>query len=120
VQARLREADVLVQPSLWGEPFPLLVLEAMASGVPVVGSRIGGLPEAVEDGISGILVEPDNPAQLARALLCLLEDATPRSAMGRAARVRAEQSFSWDQTVHRIKSRYKASDSFEPGKPRAA
>ncbi|HSR59052.1 MAG TPA: glycosyltransferase family 4 protein, partial [Candidatus Binataceae bacterium] len=120
LRAHLREADVFVQPSLWGEPFPPLALEAMASGVPVVASRIGGLPEAVEDGMTGILVEPDNAGQLARALLRLLKDATLRREMGRAARVRAEQSFSWDQTVARIKSRYEASNSVEPGKPRAA
>jgi glycosyltransferase involved in cell wall biosynthesis len=103
----LREAAISVQPSVW-EPFGITVVEAMASGLPVVASRVGGLPEVIEDGSSGILVEPDNANDLATALLVLLDNITLRREMGRAARLRAEQKFSWDDAVRTIKSQYSA------------
>jgi len=64
----LSEMDVLVAPSLWWENSPLTVLEALAAGVPVVASAIGGVPELVEDGVSGILVPPGDAAALRAAL----------------------------------------------------
>jgi glycosyltransferase involved in cell wall biosynthesis len=68
-QARiLRELDVLAVPSVWWENSPLTTLEALGAGVPVVASRIGGVPELIEDGRSGRLVPPGDPAALAGAL----------------------------------------------------
>jgi glycosyltransferase involved in cell wall biosynthesis len=64
----LSETDVLVAPSVWWENSPLTVLEALAAGVPVVASAIGGVPELVEDGVSGILVPPGDVAALGAAL----------------------------------------------------
>lgn len=68
VPAALRDIDVLAVPSIWSENAPFVVREAFAAGIPVVASRIGGLPEAVVDDVNGLLVEPQDPAALARAL----------------------------------------------------
>ncbi len=68
-----REIDVLVVPSLWHDPYPGVVYEALAAGVPVLGSRRGGIHEILKDGIGGFLFEPDAEGQLAR-ILCLLAD----------------------------------------------
>jgi glycosyltransferase involved in cell wall biosynthesis len=92
--ALLRTADVFVVPSRWPDPSPLTVGEALATGLPVVASRIGGIPEAVGD--AGILVPPDDPPALAGALRGLIDDPARRSALGAAARVRAEaRDWSW-------------------------
>ena len=60
--------DVIAFPSLFGEGLPMAVLEAMAAGVPVIGSRLDGIPEAIDDGINGLLVEPGNPTELAEKI----------------------------------------------------
>ena len=94
--AILRTADVFVIPSRWPDPSPLTVGEALATGLPVVASRIGGIPEAVGD--AGILVPPDDPAALADALRGLIDDPARRAALGQAARARAtarDWSWSW-------------------------
>ncbi len=93
----LERANCFLHPSVWGEPFPLAVLEALAAGVPVVASRIGGLPESFEDGTSGLLVTPDDSGELADAILKLLRDDEMQKSMGKAARKRAEDVFSWDR-----------------------
>jgi glycosyltransferase involved in cell wall biosynthesis len=85
--------DVLVLPSVWPEPFGLVLIEAMASGKPVIASRHGGPPEIVEEGVSGLLVTPGDVEALAEAMRSLLADRARRERMGRAARVRAEESF---------------------------
>lgn len=94
----LRTADIFVAPSRWREPSGLTIGEAMATGVPVVASRVGGIPEVVGD--AGILVDKDDPAALARALRSLIEDEGTRRRIGREARSRARQRdwhYSWSQ-----------------------
>lgn len=92
---RYAMADVYVQPSLT-EAFGMPVAEAMAAGVPVVGTRVGGVPEIVQDGITGRLVESGESEALAEAILELLKDESLRNSMGGAARIRAVELFSWD------------------------
>ena len=74
---------------------PNTVLEAMACGLPVVATRIAGCEDLVEDGATGLLVPPGNPAALAQAIAQLAADPARRAAMGAAARRRAESHFSW-------------------------
>ena len=62
------QIDVLAVPSLWREPFGRIVIEANAWGIPVVASRRGGLPEIVDDGVTGFLFDPDHEEELARTL----------------------------------------------------
>jgi len=94
-----RRADIFVFPTAWGtEGFGLVAAEAMATGTPVVASRIGAIPEVVVDGESGLLVPPNDPQELATALQRLLEDDELRGKMGRAAAERA-QCFTWSTSV---------------------
>ena len=95
-------ADVFCLPSLY-EGFPLAILEAMAAGLPVVATSVAGNPEAVEDGVHGRLVEAEDAAGLAVALLDLIEDEDARRRMGRQARQRVEEEFS----IERIGSAYR-------------
>jgi starch synthase len=84
---------VLVLPSRQ-EPFGTVLAEAMAVGTPVVATRVDGLPEVVEDGVTGELVEPDDPRALADAVLRVLAD---RDRLGAAARERARR---WDADAY--------------------
>jgi len=91
----LSHATVFAIPSLY-EPLGIVNLEAMACGTAVAGSRVGGIPEVVADGETGLLVAPDDPAELAAALNSLLADPGRAGAMGAAGRKRALAEFSWD------------------------
>lgn len=97
----LAAADIAVVPSLQ-EALGLVVLEAMAAGLPVVASRVGGIPELVLEGQTGCLVPPAAPKALAQALAQLLQDETTAGAMGRRGRQRVMQQFTiagmWQQT----------------------
>ena len=81
------------------ESFCLSILEAMCFGCPSVATRVGGIPEVVEDGVSGVLVAPGDAAALARAVEALISDPIHRAAMGQAARRRAREQFSADIIV---------------------
>ena len=78
--------DVLVLPSLFGEGLPMVLLEAMGAGVPVVSTPVEGIVELVRDGETGRLVAPDDPAALGQAIAWVLEDPVRRRALGAAAR----------------------------------
>jgi glycosyltransferase involved in cell wall biosynthesis len=88
-------ADVVVLPS-HTEGLPNVALEASAAGVPVVATAVGGTPEAVDDGLTGYLVPPGDPASLANALIALLHDEPTRARMGRAGRERMRELFSFE------------------------
>lgn len=87
--AAYAEADLCVVPSLIYESFSYTCAQAMACGLPVVASRIGGIPETVGDGVAGLLVEPGDVSGLAQAIICLAQDAALRRRMGAAGRARA-------------------------------
>jgi glycosyltransferase involved in cell wall biosynthesis len=97
--------DILVQPSL-AEGFGMTALEAMAAGLPVVASSVGGLPELVEDGRTGYVVPPADPATLAARLRHLVRHADLREAMGAAGRVRVRQHFSPQRMAAEIAAVY--------------
>jgi glycosyltransferase involved in cell wall biosynthesis len=81
---------------------PNTILEAMATGRPVVASRLCGIPDMVEDGVTGFLIPPDDPAALADRIARLLRDPALRQRMGNAARLRVQQRFSAATNVPRI------------------
>jgi glycosyltransferase involved in cell wall biosynthesis len=104
-RAIIAAADIFVLPS-WIEGQPLVVLEAMAEARPIVATAVGGIPELVEDGISGVLVPARNAPALAAALADLLTDAPRARALGVAARRRAEERFSIASSAARVLAVY--------------
>ena len=97
-----QNADVFVFPSLWNEPFGMPIAEAMATGVPAIGTNGGGIPEIITHGKTGLLVKRGDASALAEAILCLLLDEEMRKSMGKTARKRAVELFSWNQTVEKL------------------
>jgi glycosyltransferase involved in cell wall biosynthesis len=95
----LAGATVAVVPSLWAEAFGLTVVEAMAAGVPVVATSTGGIPELVENGVTGVLVPAGDADALAAAIGGLLQDAGLCARMGSAGRERAQRCFEMDRTI---------------------
>jgi len=89
-----RHARLIVVPSRWWEVCPLVVLEAMHLGVPVLAARSGGLPEMIEDNVSGVLFESGNVADLAASMLRLWNDSPLRSRLADAARRRVAEKYS--------------------------
>jgi len=94
VPAALPALDALVLPSLFGEGLPMVLLEAMAAGVPVVATRVEGVPEAIVDGVEGVLVEPQSATALAAGIERLVSGQTDWTALRTNARLRYERQFS--------------------------
>jgi D-inositol-3-phosphate glycosyltransferase len=95
VPALMRSADAVVCVP-WYEPFGIVPVEAMACGVPVVATAVGGMIDTVVDGVTGIHVPPRDPETLATALRGLLDRPSHRKRLGRAGAVRARQRYGWD------------------------
>lgn len=100
--AILECADLCVVPSVWQEAFPLAVLEAMARGKPVIASSVGGIPELIEDGVTGLLVPPMDEEALAEAVHALLADPARGRRLAQAARQRVADRFTPKQQLHRL------------------
>jgi glycosyltransferase involved in cell wall biosynthesis len=103
--AWLKTFDIYVQPSL-SEGLGTTVLDAMACRLPVIASRVGGLCEVIEDQRTGILVPPDQPSQLAAAILQILGSSEKAAAMGLAGRRRVEESFACERMIDAYSSLY--------------
>ncbi len=99
------QADLLVLPSVF-EPFGIVLLEAMAAGLPVIASRVGGIPEVVEEGVTGLLVEPSDPESLAAAIVRLVESPDLRARLGVRGRDRA-RAYAWAVLAPRILDVYR-------------
>lgn len=90
----------------FGEGLPIALLEAMSMGKPIIASPAGGIPEAIEDGVNGLLVEPV-PERIAEKVLYLLENREVAEGLGRNARRTVEERFTWDRAAKRFLDIYK-------------
>jgi L-malate glycosyltransferase len=97
--------DLFVMPSLW-EGLPLSMVLAMGAGLPVVATRVAGIPEVVQDGETGLLVPPADPGRLGDALLALVRDASLRTRLGSAAKARVLPRFGVDGYLASVTNLY--------------
>jgi glycosyltransferase involved in cell wall biosynthesis len=107
IRCVLRLADIFILPSRYREGLGLAVLEAMQHGLPVIASRVGGVPEAVEHNRSGLLVPPGDAGALGDAIARLSADTKLRCTMGAEGRKRYEERFRAEQMVSQIESLYR-------------
>jgi len=96
-----RSADVCLVPTIAQDGLSITSVEAMAAGIPVIASRIGGVPYTVSDGVTGLLCEPGDPGDLAAKIARLLDDPDLRREMGLAGRRRFEADFTWETVIER-------------------
>lgn len=101
VASLMTEADALVLPS-FAEGIPVVLMEAMASGKPVVASRVAGVQELVEDGVNGFTVPPGDTQSLAQRIGQLITDPALSQRMGQAGRMKVEQEFNTDREAERL------------------
>lgn len=97
----IRGMDLFVLPSVF-EPFGQVLLEAMVHSVPVVASKVGGIPEIIEDGVEGILVPPEDSVALSNAILHILSFSKIAAKMGMAGRMKVERQFQLQKTVDAV------------------
>jgi len=101
----IRRHHLMVMPSR-RESFGVAALEAGACGRPVIASRVGGIPEVVVDGVSGVLVTPDDPASLGEAIIELAGDRNRMARMGRDAHTHVRDNFDWEQSLDQMMALY--------------
>lgn len=106
IAERYHAAAVFAFPSVWDEPFGIPVIEAMASGVPVVATRSGAVPEIIEHGKTGLLVERSNAQDLADGILELLKNPRLSESLSAAARNTVQERFSWDSIAKQLQEIY--------------
>jgi len=99
------KADIVVIPSVVPENFPTVCNEAMSAGRPVIGTNVGGIPEIIDDGVNGYLVEPENPEQIAENVIKLFSEEKLLKELGRNARKKAEE-FSIEKHVANLEKVY--------------
>lgn len=99
-------ADLVIAPTYY-ENFPIRILEALASGIPVVASSVGGIPEIVRTGSTGTIVPPGDPARLAAAIVDLLRDDALRARLGQEGRRLILERFSWSHAAARTLELYR-------------
>jgi len=109
----LAAVDLLALPTLWPDPLPRAVMEAMVVGKPVVAYQDGGVPEMVVDAETGLLCQPGDVEGLTRAILELAGDKALRDRLGEAGRERARELFSVERHVHRMEQVLRESMSSE-------
>ena len=105
VAAVLASSDMFVLPSR-SEAFPNSVLEAMAAGLPIVATRVGGIAELIEHQRTGVLVPPDSPRALGHAILDLIQWRSHAAGLGRAARAEVEARYSWERMISEVERLY--------------
>jgi glycosyltransferase involved in cell wall biosynthesis len=114
-----RNAAFVVVPSEWYENAPMSILESFAYGKPVIGTRIGGIPELITEGTHGYLVPPESPEQLKTAIRKLWNDRQAQASMGRNARKLIETKFSQNIRTASLLRIYQSVSRSEVGSPSA-
>jgi glycosyltransferase involved in cell wall biosynthesis len=107
VMEQMENAVVLLVPSLWYEGFPMAIVEALSFGLPIIASRIGGLPEMVLDGHSGLLFEPGDPSALLRALCAFVSDTSRIEVMRQASRAHFDNYYTEQKNYETLIEIYK-------------
>jgi glycosyltransferase involved in cell wall biosynthesis len=102
----IENSAFVIVPSEWYENCSMVILEAMAIGKPVIGSRVGGIPEQIDDGRTGLLFEMGNKEELAKKMNMLSKDPDTRKRMGLAARKKLEQEYSLNQHCTKVMQIY--------------
>ena len=106
-------ADLFVFPSFF-ESLGVPPIEAMAAGMPVISTPVGGVPESVRDGVTGVFVERGSSSSLERAITEMIEDPARMAALGAAGRARAAEIFSWDSVAAQFEAALRGTDGTEP------
>jgi len=114
--AVLAAIDIFLLPSDW-EGLPVSVLEALHAGVPIIATRVGGIPEILRDGVEGVLIEPRSPRAIRDAIVSLTEDFATRARFVRAAERRAVTEFSLERMVRQYDSLYRGLIAPSPENP---
>jgi glycogen(starch) synthase len=113
----LNQATFVLMPSRWEETFGLVALEAALLGRPVIATRVGALPEVVQDGETGLIVPRDDAAGVAAAIAALLEDPARTQRMGHAARERALRVFGLRPSLDAYEALYRRFATPRAGTP---
>ncbi|MBE7415674.1 MAG: glycosyltransferase family 4 protein [Deltaproteobacteria bacterium] len=106
MMAKYSEAHIFINASYY-ESFGMPVAEAMACGLPVIATRVGGVPEIVQDGVSGLLVQPGDPIGLGKAIELLVRDRGLRASISAAGRERVKALFNWDRIAGTMAGYYR-------------
>jgi glycosyltransferase involved in cell wall biosynthesis len=104
----INSATIVIVPSRWFEPAPLVAIQAAHMGRPVVGARTGGIPELVVDGVTGVVVEKDDSEAIARAVIHLLGNPDEARAMGERGKARARSLFGWQRCIDAYEALYRS------------
>jgi len=106
VQVRpfMQQADVFVLPSL-SEGFPNVILEAMTCGLPIVATRVGGIPDVIKNGVHGYLVEAKRPDEIAEKILILLQNDQLRNEISRT-NVAEVKAYAWENIIDQLERIY--------------
>ncbi|MFW9896127.1 MAG: glycosyltransferase family 4 protein [Candidatus Thorarchaeota archaeon] len=103
--AAFKEADVYLMPSR-SDAFGIAFLEAWAAGVPVIGANIGATPEVIRESVDGLLVEFDNPIDIAQKVIYLLKKKRLRKKLGYSGQVKVSQNYTWDLVAQKTHQAY--------------
>ena len=102
-----RASDVVCFPSVWAEPLGRVAIESLMLGIPCIGSNVGGIPEIIDNGINGFIVEPENSEQIAEKIKMLIADKTLREKFSRNGKEKIRKRFDAEKIIEQHEKLYK-------------